>query len=198
MKDVAENHPSSVWTGRKKESRKSYRRKTIASVSFSDRNGAAREAVALNLSTEGAYIQTDSCPVVGEPIEVRMQLPTGTRRPIHVVGQVMRRDPGGVGIVFSDIHARDRSALRKYTGYEDLVDAVVSLQNKLEGILSGNLLPVSDWREIEERLIRASQAGLKTSSRCPATVSSSNLGCCTTGGACSWKHLKNLCRKAPA
>lgn len=162
MLELTKNISSSVWLGHQKESRKSYRRKTLASVWFLEGMPQNGHDLALNLSVEGVYVKTRKRHSIGAHIDMIIKLPYGHMGSLKIGGRLARIDNSGLGIGFSDMHSRDRSTLRKFVEFVDLDDVVVSLQGSLKGILSGNLLPASDWCLIEERLKTASERKLKT------------------------------------
>nr|MDA3789887.1 class I SAM-dependent methyltransferase [Desulfobacula sp.] len=58
----------------------------------------------------------------------------------------------GFGVEFNDLHYRDRSLIRNYVGFAELDDTIVSIQNSMKNLLSGNMLPVTDPMIIQERL----------------------------------------------
>ena len=74
--------PSEVWTGKKKEHRKSNRRKTFAPVAFigestkkiTSLNGNDQPC-ALDLSLDGAFIKNRTIPHLGEHINLKIDLP---------------------------------------------------------------------------------------------------------------------------
>lgn len=150
---------SEVWTGKKKEHRKSYRRKTIAPVSFLQEPAEKICPVngkdlpyALDLSLDGAFIKNQTIPVVGDHIKLEIDLPMRKSKSLTIGGRVIRVEKNGFGIQFSDLHYRDRSMLRNYIGFSELDDTVVSIQNRLKNVVNGNLLPASDPEIIQERL----------------------------------------------
>ncbi len=147
-----------AWIGKEKEHRRSYRRKTIAPVEFLDQlpgdTGLLNnvESHALDLSLDGAFIQNRKVPPIGALIKVRMILPFGKHNTAKIGGRVTRTEDSGFGIEFNELHSRDRSLIRKYVGFVELDDTIVSIQNSMKNILSGNMLPVTDPVVIQERL----------------------------------------------
>jgi len=136
--------------GHTKESRRAYRRKTLARVSSPD--GRRDDAMMMDISPGGAYIRTDKPLPVGARFVSRVFLPDGAKRPLEIGGRVVRTDERGMGVVFEDLQSRDRSLLRGYASFFDLDDAVVSLQASNPDALRGNLLPIGDGQFIRERL----------------------------------------------
>ena len=147
-----------TWVGKEKEHRKSYRRKTIASVALleqdsSDAEGLKNtEAHALDLSLDGAFIQNGKVPPLGAFVKLKICLPSGKRNWAKIGARVTRREASGFGIEFNELHSRDRSLIRNYVGFAEMDDAIVSIQNAMNSILSGNMLPVTDPGVIQERL----------------------------------------------
>lgn len=147
-----------TWIGKEKEHRKSYRRKTIAPVSFLDQFSEdatflnKTESHALDLSLEGAFIQNGKIPPVGTHINLKITLPSGKRTASKIGGRITRAENSGFGIEFNELHHRDRSLIRNYVGFSELDDTVVSIQNAMKTLLSGNMLPVTDRDVIQERL----------------------------------------------
>ena len=144
-----------------KESRGAFRRQTLAKVSAINGHPDNANTLMMNISLTGAYIRTDNPPPVGTRFVTQIFLPNGYKKPIQVGGRVVRADHGGLGVVFEDLQSRDRSLLRGYTSFHDLDDAVVSLQESIPDILSGNLLPISDRQLIHERLRAAADNAVK-------------------------------------
>lgn len=136
--------------GHTNESRRAYRRRTLARVISPD--GRRDNVLMTDVSPGGAYIRTDNPLPVGARFVSRVFLPGGANRPLEIGGQVVRTDERGMGVVFEDLQSRDRSLLRGYASFFDLDDAVVSLQASNPGALRGNLLPVGDGQFIRERL----------------------------------------------
>ena len=149
------------WSGRKEENRRSNRRRTIAPVSFSESSVKKEPATATNVSTDGLYINTEKPLDIGDRLNFTLNLPTGSHRPLKVGGKVVRIDGYGMGILFEDLTSKDRNRIREYSGFFDLEDAVVELQGSMGGLITGNLLPVSEWRIIENRLKKASDKNLR-------------------------------------
>ncbi len=160
MAELQERTPGTVWLGHRKEARKSYRRKTLARVSDLTGPFSDSEALVMDLSLDGVYLRTKDHPPVGERIGMNVYLPSGAKRPIHIAGQIVRNDERGLGLRFEELQSRDRAKIRHYSAFVELDEAIVELQNKLKGTVSGNLLPVSEWRLIEERLLAASERRL--------------------------------------
>lgn len=152
MDDPKGNKDSSTWLGHREESRRSYRRQTLATIAFQEAPGRDAHATVSNLSSEGAFLHTVDRPAVGTRLVFDMQLPTGGKRPLRVVGRIVRSDDEGLGVRFEDLLSRNRSRIRDYARFVEMDDAVVTLQGAMKGVLSGNLLPVSEWMLIEERL----------------------------------------------
>jgi ubiquinone/menaquinone biosynthesis C-methylase UbiE len=144
-----------------KESRGAFRRQTLAKVSAINGHPDNANTLMMNISLTGAYIRTDNPPPAGTRFVTQIFLPNGYKKPIQVGGRVVRADHGGLGVVFEDLQSRDRSLLRGYTSFHDLDDAVVSLQESIPDILSGNLLPISDRQLIHERLRAAADNAVK-------------------------------------
>jgi ubiquinone/menaquinone biosynthesis C-methylase UbiE len=144
-----------------KESRGAFRRQTLAKVSAINSHPDNANTLMMNISLTGAYIRTDNPPPAGTRFVTQIFLPNGYKKPIQVGGRVVRADHGGLGVVFEDLQSRDRSLLRGYTSFHDLDDAVVSLQESIPDILSGNLLPISDRQLIHERLRAAADNAVK-------------------------------------
>ena len=163
------------WLGRKKENRRSYRRKTIAPVSFLRAPVDKGPATVTNVSKDGLFMNTERPLTVGDRLNFVLRLPTGHRKPLKVGGKVTRIDKYGMGIVFEDLNSKDRSRIGEYSGFVDLDDAIVELQNSLEGMIEGNLLPVTEWPIIEDWLKRASDNKLSVlialSTKKPQTIS---------------------------
>ncbi|WP_300460136.1 PilZ domain-containing protein [Desulfobacula sp.] len=147
-----------TWIGKEKELRKSYRRKTIAPVSFLDHfpEGSKflpdTESYAFDLSLDGAFIKNGKVPPIGSIVNLKIFLPSGKRNAAKIGGRVTRTQGSGFGIEFNELHYRDRSRIRNYVGFAELDDTVVSIQNNLKNSLTGNMLPVTDPVVIQERL----------------------------------------------
>lgn len=146
---------SEPWLGSKEENRRAYRRRTIAQLSFLERS-VDEPATATNVSKDGLYMNTERPLAVGDRLNFTLRLPTGHHKPLKVGGKVARIDEDGMGILFEDLNSKDRYRISEYSGFIDLDDAIVELQNSLEGIIDGNLLPVSEWPIIEDWLKKAS------------------------------------------
>ena len=163
------------WLGRKKEKRRSYRRKTIAPVSFLRAPVDKGPATVTNVSKDGLFMNTERPVTVGDRLNFLLKLPTGHRKPLNVGGKVTRIDEFGMGILFEDLNSKDRSRIGDYSGFVDLDDAIVELQHSLEGTIEGNLLPVTEWPIIEDWLKRASDNKLNVlialSTKKPQTIS---------------------------
>jgi ubiquinone/menaquinone biosynthesis C-methylase UbiE len=155
MVDKPSKDSSEPWLGSKEENRRAYRRKTIAQLSFLERS-ADEPATVTNVSKDGLYMNTERPLTVGDRLNFTLRLPTGHHKPLKVGGKVARIDEDGMGILFEDLNSKDRYRLGDYSGFVDLDDAIVELQNSLEGMIDGNLLPVSEWPIIEDWLQRAS------------------------------------------
>ncbi|BCS97435.1 hypothetical protein DSLASN_30670 [Desulfoluna limicola] len=146
------------WIGKEKEHRKSYRRKTIAPVEFLDQSPGDtgfldnEESYVLDLSLDGAFIKHGDVPPMGALVNIKIVLPFGKHNAVNIGGRVTRTEDSGFGIEFNDLHYKDRSLIRSYVGFSELDDTVVSIQNSLKNILSGNMLPVTDPVIIHERL----------------------------------------------
>jgi len=151
---------SKSWLGRNEENRKSYRRNTIASVSFTEHFQSVQPAIGTNISKDGLYVRLAEPLHVGSRVQFWLKLPYSFYKPLRIKGKVVRKDEIGMGVLFEELHSKDRSFLRDYSGFVDLDDAVVRLQNSLAGVLAGNLLPVSEWPLIEERLTKADEKNL--------------------------------------
>lgn len=155
MADKPSKDCSEPWLGSKEEGRRAYRRSTIAQVSFLERS-VDEPATATNISKDGLYLNTERPLAVGDRLNFTLRLPTGHHKPLKVGGKVARIDEDGMGILFEDLNSKDRYRLGDYSGFVDLDDAIVELQNSLEGMIDGNLLPVSEWPIIEDWLQKAS------------------------------------------
>jgi len=153
--------PGSVERDQKSESRRSLRRKTIAFVTPLEGRLNDENALILNVSVGGAYIRTEEPPPIGSRFAVQIRFPSGPKKPIKVGARVTRIDESGVGVVFEDLHSRDRAAIRGYASFIDLDDAVVALQGSIPHLLTGNLLPINDKELIIERLREASERDVK-------------------------------------
>lgn len=158
---------ASNWVGKEKEYRKSSRRKTIARVEFldqlSDDTGSIKnsESHILDLSIDGAFIQSKKLPAIGAIINLEIILPFGKQLPIKIGGRVIRIEELGFGVEFNNIHHKVRSLIRIYVGFSELDDTIVTIQNSMKNILSGNMLPVTDSEVIQERLGSAQAKQLK-------------------------------------
>ncbi|MFH1742416.1 MAG: PilZ domain-containing protein, partial [bacterium] len=146
---------SEPWLGSKEENRRAYRRRTVAQVSFLEHSVQNEPAIVTDVSKDGLYMNTGRPFAVGERLNFTLKLPTGSHKPLHVGGRVVRIDEHGMGILFEDLSSKDRYRIGEYSGFVDLDDAVVELQNSLEGVITGNLLPVSEWPRIEDWLKKA-------------------------------------------
>jgi ubiquinone/menaquinone biosynthesis C-methylase UbiE len=177
---------SEVWTGKKKEHRKSNRRKTFAPVTFIGEGESTKkisplngndQPCALDLSLDGAFIKNRIIPHLGDHINLKIDLPMKKSKPLTFGGRVIRAEKNGFGVEFSDLHYQDRSLLRNYIGFSELDDTVVSIQNKLKGVLNGNLLPALEPEKIHERLLAAHEKKIeclvlfsKTDKPCTARI----------------------------
>jgi ubiquinone/menaquinone biosynthesis C-methylase UbiE len=163
------------WLGRKKEKRRSYRRKTIAPVSFLRAPVDKGPATVTNVSKDGLFMNMERPLTVGDRLNFVLKLPSGHRKPLNVGGKVARIDEYGMGILFEDLNSKDRSRIGEYSGFVDLDDAIVELQHSLEGMIEGNMLPVTEWPIIEDWLTRASDNKLSVlialSTKKPQTIS---------------------------
>ena len=159
MSEVAEC--SKPWLGSQKENRRSYRRRTLAPISFLNGSESKGPATVTNVSKDGLYILTDKPLAVGSRFNSTLGLPSAFHKPLKVGGKVVRCDGFGMGIIIEELHSRDRSRLRDYSGFVDLDDAIVELQNSMAGVLVGNLLPVSEWPLIEDLLKKANDSNLR-------------------------------------
>ncbi len=160
MTDIHENPSTSIWLGHQSEARKSYRRKTMAPVTILEGPLRDSDAMVTNVSLDGAFLKTKERPLVGDHLVMDMLFPTGQRRPIRVTSRVVRVDAMGLGLRFEELQSRDRTKIRQYSGFIELDEVIVDLQTSMKDILSGNLLPVSEWALIEERLLAASKREL--------------------------------------
>ncbi len=142
--------------GSKAENRRSYRRRTIAPISFLEASVDNGPATVTNVSKDGLYMNTERPLAIGDRLNFVLRLPTGHHKPLKVGGKVTRIDEYGMGILFEDLNSKDRYRISEYSGFVDLDDAIVELQKSLEGMIDGNLLPVSEWSIIEDWLKRAS------------------------------------------
>jgi ubiquinone/menaquinone biosynthesis C-methylase UbiE len=161
MTDDGKNASDYSEMEQNKEAPRAFRRQTLAKVSAMDGHPGNANTLMMNISLSGAYIRTDNPPPVGTRFVSQIFLPNGYKKPIKVGGLVVRSDHSGIGVVFEDLQSRDRSLLRGYTSFHDLDDAVVSLQESIPDILSGNLLPISDKQLIHERLYAADKNAVK-------------------------------------
>ena len=152
---------SEPWLGSKEENRRAYRRRTIAQVSFPERSAKNEPAIVTDVSKDGLYLNTERPLAVGERLNFTLSLPSRPDKPLKVAGRVVRIDESGMGILFEDLTSKDRYRIGEYSGFVDLDDAVVELQNSLDGVITGNLLPVSDWSIIEAWLKKASDNKLR-------------------------------------
>ena len=161
MENVASEEFTEPWLGSKEESRRAYRRRTIARVSFSDGSVKNEPATITNISKDGLYMHTERPLQIGERLSLTLWLPSGYSKSLKVGGRIVRLDQHGMGILFEDLSSKDRYRLSEYSGFVDLDDAIVELQNSMSGVIVGNLLPVSEWRIIEDWLKRANDKKLK-------------------------------------
>jgi hypothetical protein len=160
MDEKPSKHFSEAWVGIKGEKRRANRRRTLAQVSFLEKSLKNEPAMVTNVSKDGLYIHTKWLLDVGERLTFTLRLPGKSHRPIKGVGVVVRIDRYGIGVRFQDLTSKDRSRIREYSGFVDLDDAVVELQNVMQGLITGNLLPVSEWPMIENRLQKAHDKNL--------------------------------------
>jgi ubiquinone/menaquinone biosynthesis C-methylase UbiE/pimeloyl-ACP methyl ester carboxylesterase len=150
-----------LWIGQGKELRKSYRRQTLAEVKFDDPLLKNSLPVVENLSLEGAFIQNNVLPPVGTDVSMNISIPLDRKQTIKLGGRVVRVTKNGFGIEFKELHSKDRSLIRQYVGFSELDDAIVTIQKTLKGILSGNMLPVTEQSVIEERINAAVDKNLE-------------------------------------
>lgn len=143
------------------EARRAYRRKTLAVATGFAGQPIDEKTLVTNISLNGAYIRTDNPLPVGARFVSQILLPNGFKKPIKVGGRVVRSDDCGIGVVFEDLQSRDRSLLRGYASFLELDDTVVSLQESIPDLLSGNLLPISERLSIQERLQAAAERDVK-------------------------------------
>jgi len=148
------------WLGSRAENRRSYRRRTIAPISFLEAAADKGQATVTNVSKDGLYMNTERPLAVGDRLNFVLRLPTGHHKPLKVGGKVTRIDQDGMGILFEDLNSKDRHRIGEYSGFVDLDDAIVELQGSLAGVIDGNLLPISEWSLIEDWLKRASDNNL--------------------------------------
>ncbi|MCG6538016.1 MAG: PilZ domain-containing protein, partial [Syntrophales bacterium LBB04] len=160
MEDKPSKDCSEAWLGSKGENRRANRRRTMAQVTFLEKAVKNEPAVVTNVSKDGLYIHTKRLLDVGERLNFTLRLPTNSHKPMKGVGVVVRTDQSGMGLRFQDLTSKDRSRIREYSGFVDLDDTIVELQNRMQGLISGNLLPVSEWPMIENRLKKASEKNL--------------------------------------
>ena len=123
------------------------------------------KATITNLSKDGAYIRIVDPPPIGTRLAFTMRLPTIQKRSIRVGGKVVRIDQRGMGVLFEDLQSRDRFKIREYATFVDMDDAVVSVQDAMRDVLTGNLLPINDWELIDERLRTAEQFVERTTTK---------------------------------
>jgi len=147
--------------GHDREVRRSTRRRTLATVTVVKGPEFEEDAAVTNLSVEGAFVRTTQRFPIGTRFVFRIDLPTSRERPIQVGAEVVREDEDGLGLLFVDIQSRDRSRLREYARFAEMDDTVVRVQRRMDTLLSGNLLPISDHEAIEERLKLAADRRLK-------------------------------------
>lgn len=147
--------------GQQCEHRRASRRKTLAELKILKGPAIDEDAAVTNLSGEGAFISTVTRHPVGTRFLLSFHPPTGVKHPIKVGAKVVRVDDEGMAIIFEDIHTKDRNKLKQYAGYSEMDDAVVRVQRSLNGVLSGNLLPVSDRNLIITRLRAAANKNLQ-------------------------------------
>jgi ubiquinone/menaquinone biosynthesis C-methylase UbiE/pimeloyl-ACP methyl ester carboxylesterase len=119
------------------------------------------EATVTNLSVEGAFVRTRREVPIGTRFQFKIELPTPGVKPIRVGGKVVRLANDGIGIKFEDIASRDRSRIREYARFAEMDDTIVKVQRRMDDVLTGNLLPVSDREAIEQRLRQAAHLRLK-------------------------------------
>jgi hypothetical protein len=132
----------------------------MAPIVHADGAELGEDALIVNLSVDGAFLQTARAHPVGTPVNLKFELPTGKGKAIPVSGEIVRAEDGGLGIRFSDIRSRDRSLLREYAHFSEMDDMVVRVQRKVGGHAAGNLLPLCDRQAIETRLRAAANRRL--------------------------------------
>ena len=130
------------------EERRSPRRPTLADVVVLEGPKLSEPSVASNLSAAGAFIHTEELLAVGERLRMSLAIPSQPT-PIEVSAKVARSTPNGIGVRFEEISARDRSRLMSHTGFAEMDEAIVRLQERLGDLIPGNLLPLADPREIQ-------------------------------------------------
>jgi ubiquinone/menaquinone biosynthesis C-methylase UbiE len=163
------------------EERRSPRRSTLADVVVLEGPRLSETSVASNLSTAGAFIHTEERVDIGERLRLSLKLPS-QRTPIEVAARVARSTPLGIGVRFEEISARDRSRLMSHTGFAEMDDNIVRLQERLGDLIPGNLLPLADPKEISALLEgaagRTSEARILTQARgfSPATAFITSVG----------------------
>jgi len=161
MEDKSPKDCLEPWLGSKEENRRAYRRRTLARVSFSESLVKNEPATVTNVSKDGLYMNTERPLQIGERLNLTLWLPTDPHKPLKAGGRVVRLDEHGMGILFEDMRSKDRYRLIEYSGFVDLDDAIVELQNSMSEVIVGNLLPVSEWCIIEDWLKRANDKKLK-------------------------------------
>jgi ubiquinone/menaquinone biosynthesis C-methylase UbiE/pimeloyl-ACP methyl ester carboxylesterase len=161
MEKMASKEFMEPWLGSKEENRRAYRRRTIARVSFSENPDKNETVTVTNVSKDGLYMNTERPLQIGERLNFTLWLPTDQHKPLKAGGKVVRLDKHGMGILFEDLKSKDRYRLSEYSGFVDLDDAIVELQKSMSGMIVGNLLPVLEWRIIEDWLKRANDKKLK-------------------------------------
>ena len=140
------------------EVRKTLRRPTLATVKARGPGLLDDQALATNLSSEGAFIRSVTQPPEEARFGLRLQLPTDSK-PIDLKARVIRKSEIGVGVLFEEVSARDRSRLRSYSGYSETDDTIVRIQQSLGDLVPGNLLPFSDEGEVASILQTACKQG---------------------------------------
>lgn len=100
--------------GSKTENRRSYRRKTIAPISFLESSVDKGPATVTNVSKDGLYMNTEKPLAVGDRLNFVLRLPTGHHKPLKVGGKVTRIDEYGMGILFEDLNSKDRYRIVEY------------------------------------------------------------------------------------
>ena len=150
------------------EERLSPRRPTLADVVVLEGPTLSEPSVASNLSAAGAFIHTVNTVAIGERLRLSLAIPNQPT-PIEVSAKVARTTPSGIGVRFEEISARDRSRLMSHTGFAEMDEAIVRLQERLGDLIPGNLLPLADPKDISAILQsaahRKSEARVLTQAR---------------------------------
>ena len=80
---------------------------------LADKSGKTLTATTRNLSLGGAFVDTEAKPPFNARVTLKFSIPN-QREPIQVGGVVRWSDPGGFGVQFDGLRARDVWALGKY------------------------------------------------------------------------------------